>query len=195
MLNINRKYEIKKQHSSENVQLGSFSHLKVFKTKDSLYCQSKGGIMEEKVYFQAEYIFREAAEILFLEEKEKVQLLLPHAEIHHVGSTAIPGSLTKGDVDIQVIVNQEDFNLSKEILVKYYDINAGSVSDDTFISFKDDDRNPPLGIQLTVRNSFLDIFWKITDVLRENENLRQQYNQIKREFNGKSIEKPKRGSS
>ncbi|MCY8232498.1 GrpB family protein [Priestia endophytica] len=145
--------------------------------------------MEEKVYFQAEYVFREAAETLFLEEKAKLKVLLSHAEIHHVGSTAIPGSLTKGDVDIQVIVNQEDFNSAKEILVKYYDINSGSVSDDTFISFKDDNRNPPLGIQLTVRNSSLDIFWKITDVLRENENLRQQYNQIKREFNGESMEK------
>jgi GrpB-like predicted nucleotidyltransferase (UPF0157 family) len=144
--------------------------------------------MEEKVYFQAEHIFREAAETLFLEEKEKLQSLLPHAEIHHVGSTAIPGSLTKGDVDIQVIVNQEDFTSSKEILVKYYDVNAGSVSDVTFISFKDDDRNPPLGIQLTVRNSSLDIFWKITSVLRENENLRQQYDQIKQEFNGRSME-------
>ncbi|MED4071945.1 GrpB family protein [Priestia endophytica] len=144
--------------------------------------------MEEKVYFQAEHIFREAAETLFLEEKAKLQSLLPHAEIHHVGSTAIPGSLTKGDVDIQVIVNQEDFNSSKEILVKYYDVNAGSVSDVTFISFKEDDRNPPLGIQLTVRNSSLDIFWKITSVLRENENLRQQYDQIKQEFNGRSME-------
>ncbi|MGG1218831.1 GrpB family protein [Priestia endophytica] len=144
--------------------------------------------MEEKVYFQAEHVFREAAETLFLEEKAKLQLLLPHAEIHHIGSTAIPGSLTKGDVDIQVIVNQEHFNSSREVLVKHYDVNSGSVSSNTFISFKDDDRDPPLGIQLTVRNSSLDIFWKITSVLRENENLRQQYDQIKQEFNGRSME-------
>lgn len=85
-------------------------------------------------------------------------------------------------------MNQEHFNSSKEVLVKYYHINAGSVSSDTFISFKDDARNPPLGIQLTVRNSSLDIFWKITEVLKENENLRQQYNQIKQEFNGESME-------
>lgn len=144
--------------------------------------------MEEKVYFQAEHVFRQAVETLFLEEKTKLKSLFPHAEIYHVGGTSVPGSLTKGDVDIQVIVNQEHFNSSKEVLVKHYNINEGSVSSDTFISFKDDARNPPLGIQLTVRNSSLDIFWKITEVLRENENLRQQYDQIKQEFNGESME-------
>ncbi|KAB7709083.1 hypothetical protein F9802_02890 [Bacillus aerolatus] len=34
--------------------------------------------------------------LYFLNKKTKLQSLLPNVDIHHVGSTAVPESLTKG---------------------------------------------------------------------------------------------------
>ena len=59
---------------------------------------------DETVSFLPEQRFR--ARVLQQFEKLMVELetLVPDADIHHVGSTAIPGSLTKGDLDVQVRV-------------------------------------------------------------------------------------------
>ncbi|MFE3575677.1 GrpB family protein [Lysinibacillus sp. NPDC059133] len=49
--------------------------------------------------------------------------LLPEADIQHVGSTAIPDSVTKGDLDIQVRVSAEQFSIAVELLSNLYDRN------------------------------------------------------------------------
>jgi GrpB-like predicted nucleotidyltransferase (UPF0157 family) len=43
-------------------------------------------------------------------------------------------------------------------------------------------------IQLTVINSELDLFWKQRDVLNMNEAYRNKYNQLKMNFEGKSMD-------
>ncbi len=53
-------------------------------------------------------------------------------DIQHIGSTAIPNSITKGDLDIQVRVSKEDFTKAVEILSTIYDINEGSTKTDFF---------------------------------------------------------------
>ena len=47
----------------------------------------------------------EKVEILFSDEKEKLSVVLPYAEIEHIGATSVPGTITKGDLDINVRVN------------------------------------------------------------------------------------------
>ncbi|MFE8603678.1 GrpB family protein [Archangium violaceum] len=47
---------------------------------------------------------RERAEEAFRGHHARLSSLLPYADIQHVGSTAIPGARTKGDLDIQVRV-------------------------------------------------------------------------------------------
>ena len=37
-----------------------------------------------------------------------VSTVLPDASIEHIGSSAVPGSLTKGDVDIMVLVDETE---------------------------------------------------------------------------------------
>ena len=49
----------------------------------------------ERVHFLEQSHFHEQAEKTFLERKEKILRLLPEADVQHVGSTAIPNSLTK----------------------------------------------------------------------------------------------------
>lgn len=121
-------------------------------------------------------------------QKSRILELLPNVDIQHIGSTAIPNSITKGDLDIQVRVPKEDFTKAVEMLSTIYDINEGSTKTDFFRTFKDDSLPLPLGVQLTVINSDLDIFWKIRDVLLKNDEFRKEYDDLKRNFEGKTMD-------
>jgi GrpB-like predicted nucleotidyltransferase (UPF0157 family) len=142
----------------------------------------------EQVYFLKQDTIQERAHEEFLLHKAKILSLLPHADIQHIGSTAIPSSITKGDLDIQVRVHQENFLEAVELLATLYDLNEGSTQTEFFRAFQNNSLPLPLGIQLTVIDSDLDIFWKIRDVLLANDALRTEYDHLKRRFEGKSME-------
>lgn len=71
-----------------------------------------GGDTVESVHFMPEEEFRQKVERLFQDQKEKIQSLLPDADVQHIGSTAIPNSITKGDLDIQVRIPVEGFSMA-----------------------------------------------------------------------------------
>src|SRR5690625_7429595 len=106
----------------------------------------------ERVNFYKQANFKQAAEKTFILQRELIQELIPNADIQHVGSSAIPNSLTKGDLDIQVRVSAKSFLPAVEALSELYDLNEGSVKTNEFRAFKDDTIVPPLGVQLTVRS-------------------------------------------
>ncbi|MES5047191.1 GrpB family protein [Rhizobium nepotum] len=64
------------------------------------------------------------------------------AEIEHVGATAVPGCLTKGDLDICIRVAATDFDAADRILARSFQRNPGSVRSGAFSAFMDDDRIP-----------------------------------------------------
>lgn len=142
----------------------------------------------EIVNFAEQITFNEQAEQLFAEQSARLTALLPQADIQHVGSTAIPNSLTKGDLDIQIRVAASDFEHAVEVLSRRYELNDGSVSTDSFRAFKDDTTDPPLGVQLTVIDAEFDFFWKFRDVLRNNELYKQKYDTLKSAYNGKDMD-------
>jgi len=142
----------------------------------------------EKVFFIHQCEIKELVDDIFLLHKRKIQRLLPNAEIIHVGSTAIPNSLTKKDIDIQVRVHKDDFLKSVAKLSTIYNLNDGSTQTDYFRAFEDDSESLPLGIQLTIMNSELDIFWEIKEFLLNNKEYIVKYNQLKTKFSGKSMQ-------
>ncbi|WRU97557.1 GrpB family protein [Priestia filamentosa] len=139
------------------------------------------------MYFSDLKTFSKDIEKAFLLHKSKIQEQLPKADIQHVGSTAIPKSLTKGDLDIQVRVTADDFPQAVQQLTALYDLNEGSIKTDSFRAFKDDSTIPPLGVQLTVIHSEYDFFWKFRDVLLQNEAYRIEYDKLKRKYEGKNM--------
>lgn len=130
----------------------------------------------------------EKAEKTFLLQKAIIIKLLPEADIQHVGSSAIPNSITKGDLDIQVRVDASLFTKAVQELSRLYELNEGSTKTESFRAFKDDSVSPPLGVQLTVIGSEFDIFWKFRDILLMNDQYRKEYDQLKAEFEGKNME-------
>ncbi|MEC0232298.1 GrpB family protein [Paenibacillus alba] len=149
----------------------------------------------EIVNFFEHSIFHEKAWKLFLEQQAMIEVVIPKADVQHVGSTAVPNSLTKGDLDIQVRVKQEEFLLAVHALSKLYSLNDGSISTDSFRAFTDNLTDPPLGVQLTVINSEFDFFWKFRDVLLKNDNYRVKYDELKKDFDGKEMDDYRKGKN
>lgn len=142
-----------------------------------------------KVKFINSNTIRSFAIEAFHFHKKKISGDLPNADIQHIGSTAIPNSLTKGDLDIQVRVSKDDFLHAVGVLSELYETNEGSVKTNYFRAFKDDECSPPLGIQLTIIGSELDFFWKFRDVLLENDEYNSKYNNLKGKFDNEEMEK------
>jgi GrpB-like predicted nucleotidyltransferase (UPF0157 family) len=142
----------------------------------------------ELVSFAREEHFREDVARLFEKVQSQVRALVPTADVQHVGSTAIPGSLTKGDLDVQVRVSESDYSAAKERLSKMYDVNVGGFAAADAMSFEDYSSRPTLGIHLTVIGGSADIQWIFRDLLAASPVLRERYDQLKRQFEGRSME-------
>lgn len=63
-------------------------------------------------------------------------LLVQSAIVEHIGSSAIPGAISKGDLDINVRVAQVEFAQSEHTLAANFARNKGSSLTDDFAAFK-----------------------------------------------------------
>jgi GrpB-like predicted nucleotidyltransferase (UPF0157 family) len=61
---------------------------------------------------------RPAAERTFEERARAIRELLPAAAVEHIGATAIPGALTKGDLDLLVRGDYESYTQAKGAFIE-----------------------------------------------------------------------------
>jgi GrpB-like predicted nucleotidyltransferase (UPF0157 family) len=141
----------------------------------------------EKVLFKSFSKVRSAAEKAFRFHKRKIRRLLPWSDIQHVGGTAVHGCITKGDLDIQVRVKKSDYAAAKTALLGHYQHLPGGWSARDGISFKDESRSPSVGIHLTFISGSCDVQWKFREVLKRRPDLCSAYDELKRNFQGKSM--------
>lgn len=114
--------------------------------------------------------------------------LLPSAEIRHVGATAIPGCLTKGDLNLVVRVDAADFPAAEERLAALFARNAGSIRTQDFAAFADETQVLPVGIQLTVKDGPLDVFHPFAEALRGDALLLERDNALKTRWAGRPMD-------
>jgi GrpB-like predicted nucleotidyltransferase (UPF0157 family) len=142
----------------------------------------------ETVTFVDEDKVRAAARALFEKVRARLEGAIPRACIEHVAGTAVPGSVTKGDVDIAVRVDPADFRRTDGVLAARYPRNEGSDRTAGFAAFHDPDAEPPLGIQLAARGDACDLFTVFRDMLIADVRLLESYNALKRSFDGASMD-------
>ncbi len=117
--------------------------------------------------------------------------MLPDANVEHVGSTAIPGALTKGDVDLLVRVDHDDFARAVRHLRRVYAVHQRHNWTPTLASFADRDAtDPPVGVQLVVAGSADDVlFGPFRDALISDPALLADYNALKRRYDGEEYQR------
>ncbi len=126
----------------------------------------------------------------FREHRGRIVKLLPGAEIAHVGSTAVPGALTKGDVDLLVRTSTGDFDSAVRALRGLYAIHQPENWTATYASFVDSEStDPPVGVQLVVAGSDEDGFFEpFIAALTGDPQLLARYNALKLALDGSDYE-------
>lgn len=142
----------------------------------------------DRVYFVPYEIAGPRADAAFEVWRMTILRLLPGSpsspEVHHVGATSIPGSWTKGDLDVCVRVSMEQFPAADEVLARNFARNVGSTHTSTYSSFKDDGAEPQLGIQLVVAGGPEDFFLRLRDRLRTDGALVERLNTLRLRHEG-----------
>ncbi len=127
--------------------------------------------------------YQAAAEAAFSAVAQEIAGLLPEAEVEHIGASAIAGSVSKGDLDICVLVAAQRHARAVEVLE-----GAG------YVAKKDTLRTPELcmllsprtdldvALQVVAKGSEFEFFLHFRDTLRADPRLVKQYNQLKQRF-------------
>jgi GrpB-like predicted nucleotidyltransferase (UPF0157 family) len=142
---------------------------------------------DDIVFFRHESEFRATVGARLERLRSELAALVPGADVQHVGSTAIPGSLTKGDLDIQVRVARAGYSVAKAVLAKRFAVNEGGFTGDEGISFEDYSDEPSAGIHLTVVGGSADVQSRFRDLLVASAELRRDYDALKRRFHEGSM--------
>lgn len=141
---------------------------------------------QDVVQFVSERDVRPAVSSVFEEVAAELLRVFPSAVVEHVGATSIPGTMTKGDLDICVLVEQSDFDDADRALGALFERNVGSHKSDSLSSFVDESRTVSVGIQLVVIGGPEDFFVKWRNLLRGSRQLIEKYNALKCLWQGRS---------
>jgi GrpB-like predicted nucleotidyltransferase (UPF0157 family) len=142
------------------------------------------------VWIRRQEEIQDLALAAFEAHRRDIAALLPAAEIEHVGATAVPGALTKGDVDVLVRVPERDFAEAVLLLRGRYIVHQPHNWSGTLASFKVRGRSePPVGVQLVVAGSDSDDFFgPFRDALINEPALLAEYNELKQRLDGLDYE-------
>lgn len=138
------------------------------------------------VHFVKTESIRAGVNKLFESEKQRIARSLPDAEIEHIGATAVPGTITKGDLDINIRVSVAAFQNTVDVLKGMYEINQPENWTGEFASFKDELRD--IGVQVTVKNSPEDYYVPLREYLREHPETVARLNELKLRFEDQDMD-------
>jgi len=133
----------------------------------------------------------EADPLLLDGERQRVMDLLcglvPRSCVMEVGSTAVQGLIGKQDVDFAVCVPPRRFEATRLVLDAALQRNPGQLSDSQFQGYLV--ASPlDIAVQLTVEGGPYDDFSAFLAALKASAALREAYNALKRDWDGRSME-------
>ncbi len=110
----------------------------------------------------------------------RLDLLLPGVRIEHIGATAIPGALTKGDLDVALRLPAAQFAGAVAALKRDFPMRQVENWAPDFASFGDDATYElPVGIQVVIENSPSDFLVYLRDHLIAHTDALAVYNALK----------------
>ena len=134
---------------------------------------------------------RAAAQRAFEEHRSTILEAVPDSAVEHVGATAVPGAVTKGDLDLLVRVSAERFEGASDCLRRLCAVHQPHNWTPTLASYVDpESSDPPVGVQLVVAGSSDDaMFRRFRDALTADAGLAAEYDALKRRHDGQEYER------
>lgn len=118
-------------------------------------------------------------EKLFLRYKSKIEEVLPDVRVEHIGASAIPTAISKGDLDI--FVGVEAFKLERvvQLIVTLGFQEKFDTLRTPELCMLESSSTEDVAIQVVANGSEFEFFLIFRDKLRSNMSLVQQYNELK----------------
>lgn len=138
-------------------------------------------------------VFRIKSPHLRMMRRERVRVVrflrewLPYADVREVGSTAVPGVIGKEDLDFAIKVSADKFDCARMLLDTSFIRNPHQLSDHCIQGYNVES-GLEVSLQLIVRNSPYDIFDSFLCMLKQDAELRDAYNRLKMQWDGKSMQ-------
>jgi GrpB-like predicted nucleotidyltransferase (UPF0157 family) len=120
-----------------------------------------------------------AATRVIAEFERDFAAVLARAEVHHIGATSLPFGHTKGDVDVNVRVAEDQFSV---VVTAFHERLTPAQPENwsrSFASFSAEGYELPLGVQVTSIDSEDDFLLELRDRMRADPSLLRRYDDIK----------------
>jgi GrpB-like predicted nucleotidyltransferase (UPF0157 family) len=117
----------------------------------------------------------------------KLKNAIPNVDSHEVGSSSVTGVIGKEDVDIVVLACQTDFDRVRDVLDTCFRRDVDQMSSDIYQGYVASDKWD-VAVQLTVKGGPHDVFDRFARLLRKSAELREAYNALKREWDGRDMD-------
>lgn len=116
---------------------------------------------------------------LFNSYQKDISTLLPFAQIEHIGSSAIPNTISKGDLDIYIEVIPEQFEFAIEQLKTLNFIEKQNTLRTHELCMLESLNNDDVAFQIVVTDSVFTFFLAFKNKLISSPTLVNEYNQLK----------------
>lgn len=136
--------------------------------------------MKSGVRFFKPEEFHDRLGLIFDLVRDRIIQSIPYIEVKHIGSSAIKGAISKGDLDILVRVEKDDF---EETICKIqalgFEIKQDTFRSDTLCMLVTDEFDEDVAIQLIAKGSKFEDFVRFRDIMNANPALVEEYNRLK----------------
>ena len=133
--------------------------------------------------------YQSEAESTFLKLKDMIFINLPWAKIEHIGSSAIKGAISKGDLDVFVGVPGNKFEESLRLLKSLdFQIKQDTLRNSSLCMLETQSYDMDTAIQLVELGSSFENFLIFRDKLNLRSDLVASYNLMKENCTGKAEE-------
>ncbi|AZC00667.1 GrpB family protein [Acinetobacter pittii] len=116
---------------------------------------------------------------LFNSYQKEISTLLPFAKIEHIGSSAIPNAISKGDLDIYVEVKSDQFEFAIAQLKTLNFIEKQNTLRTHELCMLESLNNDDVAFQIVVTDSIFTFFLTFKNKLISSPTLVNEYNQLK----------------
>lgn len=122
--------------------------------------------------------YQPACKQLFEDYKTKIQQLIPFAIVEHIGSSAIPNAISKGDLDIYIEVPSQYFlNSIEQLKMLKFKEKLDTLRTDNLCMLESLEHD--VAFQIVTTDSEFCNFLIFRDRLRQAPDLVTQYNRLK----------------